>query len=252
MNRLTGRVAIVTGASKGIGRGIARTLAAEGAAVSVSSRTLADVEKVASEIRGEGGRALATSCDVNIRAEVDEAVRRTVETFGGVDILVNNAQGGGRGHHPLDSVTDEVFLAAFQGGAMSSLYAMQACFPYLRENGGTVVNFASQMGVLGHRGYAPYGTAKEAVRALTKHAANEWGRHGITVNVICPAAHSDSVDRFATEPGAALQKIIRQIPLGYLGDPAEDIGPSIVALATDLHYVTGATLMLDGGLCILR
>jgi NAD(P)-dependent dehydrogenase (short-subunit alcohol dehydrogenase family) len=148
--------------------------------------------------------------------------------------------------------TSSLFLAAFRGGALSSLYGMQACLPHMRERGGTIVNFASQMGLRGHRGYAPYGTAKEAIRGLTKHAANEWGRYGITVNVICPAAHTDSVDRFATEPGAALQKIVRQIPLGRLGDAAEDIGPSVVALATDLHYVTGATLMLDGGLCILH
>ncbi|MER5628423.1 SDR family NAD(P)-dependent oxidoreductase [Streptosporangium sp. NPDC002544] len=253
MGRLAGKVAVVTGAGQGIGRGIARRLAAEGAAVVVSGRTFEKVALVAAEIEESGGSVLAVRCDVNIRTQVDEMVRSGADRFGPPDILVNNAQGGGNGGNlPLESVTDEQLHAAFQGGPMATLYGMQACLPYMRGRGGTIVNMGSSTGVTGDPGFSPYGAAKEAIRGLTKHAAREWGSLGITVNVICPAALSASGKRFKEEAPRRWEAIIKQIPLGYMGDPDDDIAPAVVALATDLRYLTGATLMLDGGRCILR
>jgi 2-hydroxycyclohexanecarboxyl-CoA dehydrogenase len=251
--RLDGMVALVTGAGAGIGKATAQLLAAEGARVVASGRTLEKVTAVTDDILGKGGEAIAVRCDVNHRAQVDEMVALAVEEFGPPDILVNNAQGGGNGAAgPLETVTDEAVLAALQGGLLSTLYGMQACFPHMKERGGTIVNFGSSTGVMGDPGFSAYGANKEAVRGLTKHAAREWGRYGITVNVICPAALGESAARFRDDAPRRWEAIIKQIPLGRMGDPYDDIAPAVLALATDLRYLTGATLMIDGGRCILR
>ena len=252
MGRLNGKVAIVTGAGRGIGRGIARVLADEGASVVAASRTHETVSGVVDEIRAKGGTAEAVVCDVNVRTEVDAVVQEAVTRFGPPDILVNNAQGGGHDIVALDSAADDVFHAAFQGGPMASLYGMQACLPYMKERGGTIVNMGSSTGVNGDPGFGPYGMAKEALRGLTKHAAREWGQFGITVNVVCPAARSDGARQFEENYPEAWEAFVRATPLGFIGDPEVDIAPTVVSLATDLRYLTGATLMLDGGRCILR
>jgi 2-hydroxycyclohexanecarboxyl-CoA dehydrogenase len=153
---------------------------------------------------------------------------------------------------PLEAVTDQEMLDLFRGGVLSSLYGMQSCFPYMSSRGGTIVNFGSRRGVEGTPGATAYGTTKEGLRGLTKHAAREWGKYGITVNVICPAALSAGSMRYRDADPERWNRTLRSIPLGYMGDPIEDIAPAVVALATDLRYLTGATLMLDGGMCILR
>jgi NAD(P)-dependent dehydrogenase (short-subunit alcohol dehydrogenase family) len=111
---------------------------------------------------------------------------------------------------------------------------------------------ASSTGIMGDPGFAPYGTSKEGIRGLTKHAAREWGRYGIRVNVVAPAALGDGAAQFRDEAPKRWEAIIKQIPLGYMGDPTDDIGRGILALVTDLQYLTGATIALDGGRCILR
>ena len=253
MGSVEGKVVFLTGAGAGIGEGIARHLGACGAAVGLAGRTLGKVEAVAAAIVAAGGSAIAVRCDVNERADVDAAVAATVDRFGPIDICVNNAQGGGSGMGPpLEHLGDDDVLAAHRGGPLATLYGMQACFPHMKERGGTIVNMGSSTGVMGDRRFAAYGMAKEAIRGLTKHAANEWGRYGITVNVICPAALSEGAEKFRDTQPERWSQVLREIPLGRMGDPITDIAPTIVALATDLRYLTGATLMLDGGRCILR
>jgi 2-hydroxycyclohexanecarboxyl-CoA dehydrogenase len=255
VQRLDGHVAVVTGAGRGIGAGIARVLAAEGASVLLATRTLEPAEVVAREIEQAGGRAMAVSCDVGDRAQVDAAVAAAVDAFGPPSILVNNAQGGRVSAEPvaLEDVTSAMATESFTGGVLASLYGMQAVFRhFVQRGGGTIVNMASSTGVEGDPGFSPYGVAKEGIRALTKHAAREWGKHGITVNVLCPAALTESLRPYAEEHPRWYEAVVKRVPLGRLGDPADDIAPVVLSLCTDLHYVTGATLMVDGGRCILR
>ena len=251
--RLNDRVAIVTGSGQGIGRAVAGVLAREGAAVLLASRTFSRVEQVAKEIEAAGGRARAVECDVLRADEIDAAVAACLDAFGPPDILVNNAQGGQKGGGvPLDESTPELVEETLRGGLFATLHAMQACFPFMKERGGTIVNFGSSTGVGGDKGFAAYGLNKEAIHGLTKHAAREWGRYGITVNTICPAALTENVrEKFAENPRWQ-QAIVKAVPLGRLGNPETDIAPAVVALATDLRFLTGATLMLDGGRVLLR
>jgi NAD(P)-dependent dehydrogenase (short-subunit alcohol dehydrogenase family) len=211
------------------------------------------VELVAGEIVAAGGRARAIGCDVLDPAQLDSAVAACLETFGPPDILVNNAQGGHMGGGvPLEQTATDVVAETLRGGLFATLHAMQACFPHMRERGGTIVNFGSSTGVGGDPGFAAYGLNKEAIHGLTKHAAREWGRYGITVNTICPAALTENLKAKFEEHPNWQEAIVKAVPLGRLGDPETDIAPAVVALATDLRFLTGATLMLDGGRVLLR
>jgi NAD(P)-dependent dehydrogenase (short-subunit alcohol dehydrogenase family) len=253
---LDGRIAIVTGSSRGIGRAIAIDYAREGASVVVSSRRLESCRPVVDEIEAAGGTAIAVACDVGVRAQVDALVAAAVERFGGLDVLVNNAQSFGRPEAPTEAPGNtgvEAFDEAewdhtFQTGLKATLYAMQAAFPHLRERGGKVINFGSANGIQGMHGTAAYNCTKEAIRALTRTAAAEWGKHGIYVNVINPTIVTDSTDAFfATRPGIE-EKITRQIPLRRLGSVDRDIGPVAVFLASSASdYMTGQTIQVDGG-----
>jgi NAD(P)-dependent dehydrogenase (short-subunit alcohol dehydrogenase family) len=253
MGRLDERVAIVTGSGQGIGRAVARVLAHEGAAVLLASRTAHRVEQVAQEIVASGGRARAVGCDVLDPEQIDAAVAACIDAFGPPDILVNNAQGGHMGGGvPLEQTEVDVLDQTLHGGLYATFHAMRACFPHMRERGGTIVNFGSSTGVGGDPGFAAYGLNKEAIHGLTKHAAREWGRHGITVNTICPAALTENLQAKFDEHPKWRDAIVKAVPLGRLGDPETDIAPAVLALATDLRFLTGATLMLDGGRVLLR
>jgi NAD(P)-dependent dehydrogenase (short-subunit alcohol dehydrogenase family) len=244
--RLGGRVAIVTGAGQGVGEGIARALAAAGAAVVVAGRTAAKVETVAGSITASGGIALAVRADVGQRADVERLVSVAVETFGQVDILVNNAQDSVRKR--LEDTTEDDLDRAYRTGPLASFRLMQACLPHLKVRGGSVVNLGSSTALSGDATFGSYAMAKEAIRALTRVGAREWGRYGIRVNTICPASMSPSAEEFGAAHPERWKEIIRQIPLGRMGDPFEDIGRAVVAIVgDDLRYLTGATLMLEGG-----
>lgn len=253
MNRLEGKVAIVTGAGRGIGRGIALAYGREGAKVAVVSRTAATVDEVVDQIRVEGGEALGVTCDVGHADQIAEMIERTVATFGTVDILVNNAQGFGTEAKPTgtpDFIDLEVFPEdeweyTMRTGPTATLRAMKGVFPYMKDGGGKIINFGSRRGQIGHAKTLAYNCAKEAIRALSRTAAREWGPYGINVNVINPLVMSNSLKTFNAQ---GHKGALDQVPLRRYGDAEKDAGSLAIFLASsESDYLTGMTFMLDGG-----
>jgi NAD(P)-dependent dehydrogenase (short-subunit alcohol dehydrogenase family) len=246
---LTGKAAIVTGAAQGIGRGIARMFAAEGARVAVVDLDESGASAVADEIRAAEGAAIAVPCDVGDRRQVDEVVRATVEAFGRVDILVNTAIAGAP-RVPFLETTEELAEAMWRSGPLGTMHFTQACHPFMKGRDAKVINFASGGGYDGQVGYAAYAPAKEGVRALTKVAARELGPDGIRVNAIFPAAKTRLMQAWMDEDPERAAAIEATVPLGRFGDPDVDIPLAAVFLASDYsRYVTGHTLAVDGGSC---
>jgi NAD(P)-dependent dehydrogenase (short-subunit alcohol dehydrogenase family) len=252
LTSLQDQVAIVTGAGQGVGRGVALALAAEGAKVVVLGRTLAKCEAVAAEIAGRGGEAIAVQCDVEHRDEIEASVRQAVDSWDRIDILVNNAQT--KVYKSIRKMTDDDMDTMWQSGPMATFRLMQTCFPHLRNTSGCVINMGSGSSILPQGAMSGYAMTKEAVRVMTRVGAIEWGRFGIRVNAICPLAQSPGMDEFDTAaPGAMSDTVIPLVPLGRLGDPEADIGRAVVYLASkDGSYITGTTLMIDGGFNYLR
>jgi 2-hydroxycyclohexanecarboxyl-CoA dehydrogenase len=258
MKQLQDKVAIVTGAGRGIGRAIALAYGAEGAKVAVVSRTPSTVDEVAGEIRAAGGTAIGIPCDVGRRDQVFAAVARTVGEFGTVHILVNNAQGFGTEADPQPSTvyvacedTDEdEWEYTFRTGATASLWFMKAAFPHMKaQNYGKIINFASSSGQTGFPGNTCYNVTKEAIRALSRTAANEWGQYGINVNVINPALETRAFEKWKKARPEFVQALVEKIPMRRLGDPLRDGGPLAVFLASPgSDYITGSTFMLEGGM----
>ena len=248
MNGLGGRVAVVTGAGRGIGRGVARRLAREGAAVVVAEQDAESGTRCAQELKSEGGQALFLRTDVGKKEDVLAMVERAVTVLGSVDVLVNNAWGGGTTER-LEKKTDALMEHGFRIGLMSAFWAMQAAFPHMRARGwGRIVNVCSLNGVNAHMYTAEYNTAKEALRALTRTAAREWARHGICANAICPAAVSVQYEAFRAANPELAARLTAQNPMGRMGDPEQDIAPVVAFLASeDARYVTGNTIHADGG-----
>jgi len=254
MNLLDGKVAIVTGAGSGVGRGIAIALARSGASVVASSRTVSKCEAAVAEIEAAGGAAIAVECDVTRPEHIAACVDRAMDTYGGIDILVNAADDP-RVDVPFLELTDDVMRASWDTGVMGTVRCMQACVPHMLERGeGAIVNVASGAGLLAPIGMAAYSAAQEAIRSLTRTAAVELGPIGVRVNVICPVASgSESLDRWIVRDPERLAAYVANTPLRRVGDPVDDVGEGVVFLCgPQSRYVTGTTLMLDGGRSYLR
>lgn len=251
MHRLDGKTALVTGAGRGIGRAIAKLFAAEGAHVVVTSRTAGNVDRVVAEIGDAGGKAIGITCDVSSGDDITLAIAAAVAEFGGLDILVNNAFDLSTAMSSVNDLSVEQLLQQFQTGPIACLRTMQAAYPHLKRSGaGRVINFASSVGVIGAAGYAPYAMAKEAIRALTRVAAREWGAYGITVNNILPIAQTDAFDATTADMDGAATWVPTS-PIARLGSPDLDIAPVALFLASaDARFMTGYSMNPDGGFII--
>ncbi len=247
--QLSQRTAIVTGAADGIGRGIARCFAQAGARLLVADIDAEANDACAQQLRDEFGADVhALRVDVSHKPDVLAMVATAVDTWGRVEILVNNAWGGGRLCR-VEQKTDELFDSGFHVGFYGPMWAMQAAFPLMRSQGwGRIINLCSLNGVNAHMGTAEYNSAKEALRALTRTAAREWAPYGITANVICPAAKTAASRRvFAANPELEAAADAAN-PMGRMGDPEADIAPVALFLAGEgSGYLTGNTLFVDGG-----
>lgn len=250
MGELEGKVAFLTGAGRGVGVGIAVALAKAGASVGLFGRTRETLEQTAARIAEVGARSLVCVGDVGVRADIDAAVKRVEAELGPVWALVNNAYAAER--TSVEDITDAILDEALRSCVHGSLYAMQACFPTMKERGGRIVNFGSGGATMGLPELGAYNIAKEAVRGLTKTAAVGWGRYGITVNTICPLSPSDAYqswfDTMLDDEGR--RKHLEGIPLRRMGDPEKDIGAIVVFLCgPGGGYITSRTLHADGGNC---
>lgn len=245
MNILENKVALITGASKGLGEIEAIELAKAGAAVTVLSRTYEDVRAVAERITDAGGRALPFACDVSQRDQVRQVVEETVKAFGTVDILVNNAQLIPP-PHALEEWTEEEHRFCWESGYLGTLNFMLECFPYMKQHGGKIINTASGAGHGYLFGMSGYGAAKEAIRSLTRSAAKEWGQYQICVNAISPSALTPgALECMDPEMEAS---IMEMFALKRWSDPVEEIGKVVVFLASaQASFMTGNTISLDGG-----
>ncbi len=254
MGILDERVAIVTGGARGVGRGISLALAREGAAVVMAEINTSTGPAAEKELRALGAKALWVECDVGKRDQVEATVTRTIEEFGGVDILVNCATGArpDTAFRSFLEHTDDQVELQLSVEVWGSFYFMQTCHPHLcKSEAGRVINICSMAGTERVPGFMIYSAAKEALRAMSGVAAKEWGSDGILVNVICPTASTEATERFRRENPELAEVSLKNVPLGRFGDSEDDIGRVAVFLSgPDSGFMTGQTLWVDGGAVI--
>ncbi|MBO5656979.1 MAG: SDR family oxidoreductase [Agathobacter sp.] len=262
MGFLTGKTALITGAGRAvlsdgrcgsIGYGIATAYAKEGANLVITGRNVQKLEAAKEELeRLYGIKVLAISADVSEgqdnEAIVNGVVQQAVDTFGGIDVLINNAQASASGVSIADHTLEQFNLAMYSG-LYATFFYMKACYPYLAKSHGSVVNFASGAGLFGNYGQCSYAAAKEGIRGLTRVAATEWSKDGINVNIVCPLAWTAQLEQFQNAYPEAFAANVKMPPMGHYADPETEIGRVCVQLANpDFKYMTGETLTVEGGM----
>jgi NAD(P)-dependent dehydrogenase (short-subunit alcohol dehydrogenase family) len=250
-SRLENKVAVVTGAGRGIGQAIARKLAEEGAAVTIAEVDPRTGEPAASELRAAGYRVQFTQTDITQEAQVKAAMEQTAAAFGKVDILVNNA--GKNFYYEASTMTEAEWDGAMQIDVKGAWLCCKHVFPHMvKAGGGAIVNIASLHARMTYPGYFPYAAAKSALVGMTRNLALDWGKHNIRVNAICPGwvltpLAQEWFDQQA-DPQAAWAQVLSVHPLGRVGRP-EDIANFVAFVASDeAAFITGAELTIDGGL----
>jgi NAD(P)-dependent dehydrogenase (short-subunit alcohol dehydrogenase family) len=247
---LQGKTALVTGAGQGVGQGIALALAAEGAGVAVTGRTREKLDATCRLIESRDGEALPVVCDVKSADSLAACLEAVLEHFGGLQILVNNAQEVPLG--TLEQVTDQSFTAGWESGPLATFRMMKLCHPHLKGDG-CIVNLASAAGKRWDMsGYGAYAATKEAIRSLTRAAACEWGHEGIRTNAILPHATSPGLAWWIDNNPEEAAEFMATIPQRRVGDCETDIGRFVALLCSDgAGYVNGQSIALDGGQAFL-
>ncbi len=248
MKRFEGKVVLITGGGQGIGYGVSKAFANEGANLILTGRTLSKLEKAKAALEAEYGiKVCIVTADGGNEEEVKNAIETGVKEFGHLDTVVNNAQNSASGVKLVDH-TKEDFDKAVYSGLYATFFYMKHAFPYLKETQGSVVNFASGAGLFGRDGQSSYAAAKEGIRGMSRVAATEWGPEGVRVNVVCPLAMTEGLAQWKEAYPDLFQKTIQGIPLGRFADAEKDIGRVCVFLASEeASYVTGETITLQGG-----
>jgi 3-oxoacyl-[acyl-carrier protein] reductase len=247
MSKLTGKVAVVTGASKGIGAGIAKSLAAEGAAVVVNYATSREgADKTVAEIAKAGGKAVAVQGDVSKKADIVRLFAETKKTFGRLDILVNNA--GVYAFTPLADITEEHFHRHFDLNVLGTILAAQEAVKHFDEKGGSIINLSSVVSTLGIPGAAVYSATKGAVNTLTLVLAKELGPKKIRVNGVAPGmVETEGTASAGMSEGDFRKDVESKTPVGRIGQP-KDIASVVTFLASDdAAWVSGETWFVSGG-----
>lgn len=252
MGLIDGKTAIITGGGQGIGEGICKNFAREGARVAVLGRTLSKVERVAKEIQSEGGEAFAVHCDVTDQAAVDHAISEIAAKYGGIDILVNNAMT--QRLCPVEQATAEDLMDTLRSCVLGSYLMSMACFPYLKASKGKVVNFGSCAGTEGRPNMLTYGTAKAACQGFTRNLAVEWGPYGINVNCVVPTADSPAYKEHVKRVGQEVaNRAFDMYIIKRMGNPETDVANIVLFLCSHLsNYMSGRTLYADGGRSLTR
>lgn len=262
MGILEGKVAIITGGGRSvlqdghcgsIGYGIATAYAKEGANLVLTGRNEKKLQDAKEELeRLYKVSVLAIPADVSASSDneavVKHVIEQTISQYGRIDVLINNAQASASGV-PLFEHTTEQFDLAMYSGLYAAFYYMKACYPYLKESKGSVINFASGAGLFGNYGQCAYAAAKEGIRGLSRVAATEWAKDGINVNIVCPLAWTAQLEQFQQAYPEAFKQNVHTPPVGHFADAEKEIGRVCVQLASpDFKYMSGETITLEGGL----
>lgn len=262
MSFLKGKTAIITGGgyavlSDGrcgsIGYGIATAYAKEGANLVITGRNEKKLAKAKEELEKNFGiQVLIVTADITAGTDNEATTKMVVEAaikeFGRIDVLINNAQASASGVTIQDHTTEQFDLAIYSG-LYAAFYYMKACYPYLKETQGSIINFASGAGLFGNFGQCAYAAAKEGIRGLSRVAATEWAKDGINTNIICPLAWTSQLEQFEKAYPDAFKANVKTPPAGHFGDPEKEIGRVCVQLASpDFKYMNGETITLEGGM----
>jgi NAD(P)-dependent dehydrogenase (short-subunit alcohol dehydrogenase family) len=244
---LSGQVAVVTGTSRGLGQYLARALAKAGADLVLTSRKRDSLQEFEAEVRGLGRRTVALELDVRDQASIERMAAEAQEAFGQVHILVNNA--GCNVRKPALDVTWDDWNLVLETNLRGSFFVAQAMARGMTERGyGRVINIGSVTSVFGYAGLAPYGASRGGIRQLTMSLADDWGRHGVTVNCLAPGWFRTEQNKVLYEDAEWVEYLVDRIPVKRPGQP-HDLDGAVVFLASEASgYVTGQTLLVDGGI----
>lgn len=250
MGKLQDKVAIITGGASGIGKGIAKAFVQEGVKVAIVDLNADAGNETLKELRQQQPDSLFVKANLMEHDKLTGVVKQIADTFGKIDVLVNNAHASKM--VSIEKMGKEELELSFNTGFYATFIFMQASLPYLKKSKGKIINFASGAGINGDVNQGSYAAAKEAIRGISRVAANEFGVFGINVNVISPIAKSEGMVEWAKANPEPYEAMIAKIPLRRLGE-IEDIARVAVFLASrDADYITGQTIMVDGGSIKLR